>query len=115
MQANAVEQLGFICRHQLRQASNTLHIGVGIVSCTGLRHGLVDRHALQDHAHFFQQGTGGKAQVTQRLAGVHHQGTIAMGQSFDQGEHMAAVHAAQHIAHHGFGQCAVAKSDGLVG
>ena len=53
--------------------------------------------------------------MTQRLAGLHHQSTIPMGQSLDQGEHMAAVHAAQHIAYHCFGQSAVAKRDGLVG
>ena len=38
-----------------------------------------------------------------------------MGQSLDQGKHMAAVHASQHIANHRFSQSAVAKRDGLVG
>ena len=72
MQANAVEQLGFIGRHQVGQIGDALHIGVWVVAGSGLCCGLVNRHALQHHAHLFQQRTGREPQVTQRLTGLHH-------------------------------------------
>ena len=116
MQTNAVEQLGFIGGHEFSQGQDALCIGVGVGgSFCGVRHRLVDRHALQHHAHVFQQRAGRQTQLTQSLAGVDDGQAIAMGQGFNEGEHMAAVHAAQHVAHRGLLQFAIAKGDGLVG
>ncbi|MNS83132.1 hypothetical protein D3C72_1169060 [compost metagenome] len=60
MQGNAVEQLGFVRRHQLRQAQNLLLLGIVIRngSLGLLGHGLQHGHALQLHAHVFQRGCG---------------------------------------------------------
>ena len=116
MQTNAVEQLGFIGGHEFSQGQDALCIWVGVGgSFCGVRHRLVDRHALQHHAHVFQQRAGRQTQLAQGLAGVDDGQTIAMGQGFNEGEHMAAVHAAQHVAHRGLLQFAIAKGDGLIG
>ena len=114
MQAQAVEQLGFFGGHGRRQFGQALGVGVfAVVRHAG--HHLHHRHALQQHGHVFQRGGGRHALQAQGIHVVHHGGPIAIGQSTDELQHMAAVHAAQHLAHAGFLQLAVAKGNGLVG
>ena len=76
---------------------------------------LVDRHALQHHAHFLQHGTGRQTHYPQLLAGLHHGQSVAFGQRLYQREHMAGVYATQHVAHRALKQLAVAKSNRLIG
>ena len=114
MQADAVEQLGFVARHQHRKAGDLC--GLRIAGVGGhLRHSLRHGHALQHGAHLLQRGGCRQAIAAQRLGGFHHHLAIGLGECLDQAEHMAAVHAAQHLAHHGLLQLAAAKGNGLVG
>ena len=114
MQAQAVKQLGFVCRHALRQAMDLGGVGVALVPVPA-GHSLYDGHALQYQGHVFQCRRRGQALTTQSFDQVHHGRTIGAFQGVDQTEHMAAVHAAQHLAHSGFLQLSVAKSNGLIG
>ena len=114
MQADAVEQLGLVGRHGLRQARNRLGFGVaGVMS--HLRHGLQHGHALQHRSHLFQRGRGRQAIDAQRIGGFHHAAPIARGQRGNQTEHIGAVDAAQHLAHAGFEQLPAAKRNRLIG
>ena len=114
MQAQAIQQLGFFGRHGLGQIGQAL--GVGVIAVLGhAGHHLHHRHALQQHGHVFQRSSGRHALQTQGIDLVHHGGTIALGQGANHVHDMAAVHAAQHLAHTDFLQLPVAKGNGLVG
>ena len=115
VQAQAVEQLGFVRRHHLRQPGGFGDFRVGVVvACAHLGHGLQHGHALQHGGHFFQRRGGAQAVQAQRLGGFHHRAPVATRQRFDQAKHIAAVHAAQHGAHAGFVDTARAKGNRLI-
>ena len=114
MQAQAVKQLGFFGGHGSGQFGQALGVGVFAVMRHAGHH-LHHRHALQQHGHVFECGGGRHALQTQRINLIHHGGPIGVGQSPDELQHMAAVHAAQHLAHTRFLQLAIAKGNGLVG
>ena len=115
MQAHAVEQLGFIGRHQLGQAALGLGVFISIGISSGTGHRLQHGHVLQHHGHVFQRGGGVQALQAQLLDGVHHLLTVAMGQGLDQAKHMAPVHRAQHLLHRFQRHLPSAKRHGLVG
>ena len=116
MQAQAVEQLGFVGRHGLGQSGHLRGIGVARVAVVGaFGHRLDHGHALQDRAHVFQGGRRTQAIQAQSIDGVEHRGAIGLRQGLDQTEHVAAVDRAEHVAHGVFLQLATAKSDGLIG
>ena len=116
VQANAVEQLCLISRHNLRQISHSCGIRVGqIHCCRHIRHHLHYRHTLEYRRHFFQRGSGRHPVVAQCIHGFDHGASIALGQSRNQTKHIAAVHTPQHLAHSVFLQLPTAKSDGLIG
>ena len=116
MQAQAVEQLRFISRQQGCQPCHFADLGVAVIICYDrLGHRLENRHALQDHAHFFQRGGGVQAVLAQGLHGLNHRLAIAHRQRVNQAKHIGAVHAAKHLAHRGFRQLAGTKGNGLVG
>ena len=116
MQAQAVEQLGFVGRQQVGEAGNLGGVGVAVlVGVGGLAHRLQNRHALQHAGHRFQRGRGAQAAQAQPVGGVHHRLAIGTGQCLDQREHMATVHRAEHLTHPVFAQRTAAKCNGLVG
>ena len=116
VQAKAVEQLRLVLRHQCRKARGVGRIGVGRVRRRGARgHGLQHRHRLQHRGHFLERGCGRHAVAAQRFRRVDHRLAVADGERLDELEHMAAVDAAEHLAHAAFEQLAVAESDRLVG
>ena len=114
MQANAVEQLGFIGWHQGCQAGGLGGFGVAVI--VGNRpNGLHHRHALQHRGHFFQRGGRTQAIEPQCLGYLHDGFAVTLCQRFNQTKHVGAIHAAQHHAHGGLLQLARAKGNGLVG
>ena len=115
MQTDAVEQLGFISRHGLRQLQHLHGIRVGgIGGSRHIWHGLQHGHALQHAGHFFQRGSGRDTVVAQCIHGFHHSTAIALRQRANQTKHIATVHTAQHLAHGCFLQLATAKGNGLI-
>ena len=108
--------MGFIGWHALGQSHDTLGVRIRVGGGLGdVGHRLVNRHPLQHHAHVFQQRTGRQTQLTENFAGVHYCQAIALGQRFNEGEDMAAVDAAEHVANGGLLQFAIAKCNRLVG
>ena len=115
MQAQAVKQLGFICRHPLGQARRFGNVRVaGIVCGTGFGHGLQHRHALQDRSHFFQGRGSAESVEAQHFTEFNNAFAIAPGKRIQQLVHIAAVYAAQHLPHTGFDQGARSKGNRLV-
>ena len=116
MQAQAVKQLGFICRQPVSQARRFGNVRVaGIVCGSGFGHGLQHRHALQDRSHFFQGGSGAESVEAQHFTEFNNAFTVAPGQRIQQLVHIAAVYAAQHQPYAGFGQRARSKGNRLIG
>ena len=115
MQAQAVEQLGFVGRHLCGQACSFLGIGIGAAGSDRRRHELIHRHALQHQAHFFQCGRGAQAIQAQAVNRLQHGLAVAEGQRFNQAKYTGAVYAAQHQAHSGLAQCASAEGNRLIG
>lgn len=115
MDANAVQQLGFVCGQGAGQARNFGGIGVGFVQRhTG--HGLLHGHALQDAGHVFQRAGGRKPQLLQHLHTRHELRGVACCQRCNQPQHMAAADAAQHLPHGGLlYTVATGKGNGLIG
>ena len=113
--ANAVQQLGFVCGQDVGQARNFGGIGVGFVYWHA-GHGLLHGHALQDTGHVFQRAGGRKPLLLQHLHTRHELCGIAFCQRCNQPQHMAATHAAQHLPHGGLlYTVATGKGNGLIG
>jgi hypothetical protein len=83
------------------QAGTSRCLGVSWVGLGGARNGLQHGHALQHGAHFFQRGG-----CAQAIARSHRWCRPPFcrhpAPAHRSGKHMAAVHAAQHLAHGGF-------------
>ena len=60
-------------------------------------------------------GEGANAREGTRIGLWGAAQAIAFGQSLNEGEHMATVHAAQHLPHIRFLKLATAKGNGLIG
>ena len=115
MQTDAVEQLRFIRGHGLRQIGHGGGIWVCLIDCSShIRHRLQYRHALQHRSHFFKRRSGRNPVVAQCICGFNHRPAIALGQGCNQSKDIAAVHAAQHLAHSIFLQLTTAKRNGLI-
>ena len=113
VQAQAVEQLGFIGGQNGCERGNPRGIGVGVLVST--RADLAHRHALQHARHVFQGRGGAQSMRAQHFAQGADCRTIALRQRVDELEHIGLVHAAEHLAHHGLIQPPRTKGNRLVG
>ncbi len=117
MQADAVKQLGLVSRQQCRQACRFSSIGVFGVGRPSFhaRNRLQHGHALQHGRHVLQRRGRRQAIEAQHIHSFDHRPAIALRQRIHQPEHIAAVHAAQHLAHSCFFDLSTTKSNGLIG
>ena len=113
MQAQAVEQLGFVGGQDGCERGNPRGIRIAVIVCT--RADLAHRHALQHARHVFQGRGGAQPMRAQHFAQGADCRAIALRQGFDELEHIGLVHAAEHLAHHRLIQPPRTKGNRLVG
>ena len=112
LQAQAVEQLGFVGWQGLRQRSNLRQIRIGVAE---IGHRLNHGHALEHQSHLFQRRRCAQALLAQPVAQGDEPSSIAIGQRFNEMEDMPALDAAQHLPHTRLLQPPRSEGNGLIG
>ena len=113
VQRDAVEQLRLVGRQHGGELARVGSVAVALIERT--RHCLLDGHLLQQRGQFLERAAGRQAQAAHVVDDGQHGRPVALRDGLHEVARMAAIHRAEHAAHHGFIQLPGTEGDGLIG